>query len=297
MHDRRLLICPGATKAGTSWLYRWLSGHSDCHLKAVKELHYFSSDTPDEIQKRVDVLSRQVANFEGQLLEAQAASQDWKVRNMMRRITDTNGLIATLQSDRSDLAPYTDYVGQGAEAAQVVGDITPAYATLDTDKLSKILETKMDVRVLFLVRDPLDRLWSHVRMHAKRYLREGQTVVEKSARVLDRIMNKDHESHITDRGDYVGIIGRLQAAFGDKLHVAYAENLSTEVGQKDICRFLGIAHEAPDQTDRAHTGLDIPFPEKRRRATVKFLKDQYDFVAANFGPVPSNWAMNRGLLA
>ena len=36
-----VLICVGATKAGTSWLYDHLRVHPDCHLRSIKELHYF----------------------------------------------------------------------------------------------------------------------------------------------------------------------------------------------------------------------------------------------------------------
>jgi hypothetical protein len=36
-------ICTGATKAGTSWLYRYFLGHPDCHLRAIKERHFFNS--------------------------------------------------------------------------------------------------------------------------------------------------------------------------------------------------------------------------------------------------------------
>jgi hypothetical protein len=37
------LICTGAIKAGTSWLYRYLLRHPDCHLRAIKELHFLNS--------------------------------------------------------------------------------------------------------------------------------------------------------------------------------------------------------------------------------------------------------------
>jgi hypothetical protein len=36
-------ICTGATKAGTSWLCRYLLAHPDCHLRAIKERHFFNS--------------------------------------------------------------------------------------------------------------------------------------------------------------------------------------------------------------------------------------------------------------
>ena len=33
----------GATKAGTSWLYRYLAAHPDGYLRSIKELHFFDS--------------------------------------------------------------------------------------------------------------------------------------------------------------------------------------------------------------------------------------------------------------
>ena len=41
MADPNLLICVGATKAGTSWLYRYLHDHEECHVRAAKECRYF----------------------------------------------------------------------------------------------------------------------------------------------------------------------------------------------------------------------------------------------------------------
>ena len=44
MADPNLLICVGATKAGTSWLYRYLHGSSGMpRVRAVKEYRYYFS--------------------------------------------------------------------------------------------------------------------------------------------------------------------------------------------------------------------------------------------------------------
>ncbi len=297
MSDRTLLICPGATKAGTSWLYRWLHDHSACHLRAVKELHYFSSFDSAELAKKTAVFESQVARYQAERDAAVASNTDWKIRNMTRRIGDTGDLIAALNGDRTGDAGYARYLTQSAPDGAIVGDISPAYAILDDATLARMASLPFRVKVLYLVRDPLERLWSHVRMHAKRFLRDGQEVVSKSGFVLGRILNKGHESHITERGDYAGTIERYARVFGDDLKVAFAENLSTDAGQKDICAFLGIHHEAPEQRDRSHVGLSIPFPEQRRRATVKMLADQYDYIAERFGPLPANWVANRAVLA
>jgi hypothetical protein len=38
-----LMFGLGATRAGSTWLYRYLAGHPECALPRVKELHYFST--------------------------------------------------------------------------------------------------------------------------------------------------------------------------------------------------------------------------------------------------------------
>lgn len=297
MADQTFLLCPGATKAGTSWLYRWLSGHPDCHFKAVKELHYFSSFDEGERAKKVSVFEGQIERFECERDQAAANGQGWKVDNMTRRIDDMRGLIACLQADRSDDAAYVHYLNNGADQARVVGDISPSYAVLSDANVARVAKLPFDVRVIYLVRDPLERLWSHVRMHAQRFLREGQEVVSKSSAVLWRILHKGHETHITERGDYVGTIAKYHAVFGERFKVVFAENLSNADTQRDICASLGVPFHAPENSGRTHEGMAIPFPEKHRRKTVEFLRDQYDFIANTYGPVPQNWTQNRELIS
>ena len=38
-----LMFCIGATKAGTSWLHRYISNHPESHMRGIKELHYFDA--------------------------------------------------------------------------------------------------------------------------------------------------------------------------------------------------------------------------------------------------------------
>ena len=48
-----MLYCVGATKAGTSWLYRALHDHPGCAVRAVKEMHYW--DTFDAEVRNSDI--------------------------------------------------------------------------------------------------------------------------------------------------------------------------------------------------------------------------------------------------
>jgi hypothetical protein len=39
----RLVYCIGATKAGTGWVYQYLRAHPECHMRTLKELHFFDT--------------------------------------------------------------------------------------------------------------------------------------------------------------------------------------------------------------------------------------------------------------
>ena len=63
MSDPALLYCVGATKAGTSWFYRTLHAHPECHLRAVKEAHYWDSFDPVELDLQLGTLRARVAEY------------------------------------------------------------------------------------------------------------------------------------------------------------------------------------------------------------------------------------------
>lgn len=43
MGDKKMFMCIGAQKSGTTWLHRQLRNHPQIWLPPVKELHYFDT--------------------------------------------------------------------------------------------------------------------------------------------------------------------------------------------------------------------------------------------------------------
>ncbi len=293
MSDPLILICVGATKAGTSWLYRALHEHPDCHLRAVKEVHYW--DTFDDAAR-----ARQIAAFAGRLDgflrtrdEAEAAGRGWQVRNMDRRIADMSDLIDMLDGDRRGDAAYLDYLQQGAGEARLVGELTPGYALLPGDLIARMAMARARVRILYLMRDPLARLWSHVRMQAERQKRPDQEVQSKANATLWRILNKGHETHVTARGDYAGTVAKLRDAVPEeRLMVAFAETMYKEGGFAAICAWLGIAPGVFDGAEKVHEGPKVAMRDDLRPMALEMLRPQYDWVAENVGPLPAEWRAN-----
>ena len=155
------LFCVGATKAGTSWLHDHLSGHDDCYFRSIKELHYFGLSDPVDVDTALNKTTKEIARITDQPTKFQG-------QNAMkqRRLADLRDWQAVLQKPLADLSAYRAYLTDGMANAKVVGDVTPGYALLPESRLKAMLDVGKDVRILYLIRDPLARVWSHVRMIA-----------------------------------------------------------------------------------------------------------------------------------
>lgn len=294
MSDPNLLLCVGAAKAGTSWLYRVLHDHPDCKIRAVKEAHYW--DTFDDVERAsfLSSFETQLAGFHEARHAAKENGLGWKVRNMDRQIKDMSGLIAVLDGDRTGDVAYSEWLLEGVEDQHLlVADITPSYAVLDDALMERMAKLTSTSKVLFLIRDPLARLWSHVRMQAKRNKNKKWTFEEKANNILWRVIRKGQEAHIVARGNYQLIIERLRRFIpADRLMVAFTETMFTPAGMAKICEFLGIAPVEFDAKTKVHEGAKAQIRSDLLPKAQAFLRDQYEWVAANVGPLPQTWQDN-----
>jgi hypothetical protein len=293
MGEPMIVYGVGATKAGTSWLYRYLHDHPDCQMKAVKELHYFDTFDAETRDGQLQEFLNARGRFAQVRLQAEKELKGWKVRNMDRRIADMDSLIRVIGGVREGDEKYIAYLTHNVDDNKLTGDITPAYSSLDETTLRRMVRAAPQAKFLFLVRDPLDRLWSHVRMQAKRFRNKDETVEIKSNNILWRVLNKGQETHLLERGDYPGAFARLRRAVpANQLMVEYAENLSTEKGLRRVCNFLEITYAAPVIEDRVHVGEPVQIKQELAAKTVEFLSDHYDWAAQTVGPMPDNWQNN-----
>ncbi len=292
MPDPAILYCVGATKAGTSWFYRLLHDHPDCALPAVKEAHYWDTFAAADRAKQLAAFDLRLQELRAARAEAAAADRGWQIRNLDRRIADMTGLIAVLAGDRRDDAAYLDWLTQGRGTARLYADMTPNYATLPDAQLQRMVTASPLTKVIYLIRDPLDRLWSHIRMQAHRQRQSHEIYEKKANNILFRMLNRGQETHILARGDYAGVIEKLRRVVpADRLMVAFAETLLTPEGLARVCAFLGIAPvDVPAQA--VHDGRPVLMLEKLRPRAQKLVFEQYDWVARNVGPLPQNWQDN-----
>jgi hypothetical protein len=281
-----VLFCVGATKAGTSWLYRYLSGHPDCHLRSIKELHYF-----DAIE--TGTLRSQKVRMEGDLLRARARQAESGSGPLIDAvIKDMADWIAVLGQGHRAIGAYLGYLANGAGAKRLVADITPSYALLPEGRLRMMAGIVPDVRFLYLLRDPVARLWSGARMVGRRQALEPDQVPARSIEAMEQMIS-GIEAGGADREDYAGAITRLQGAVPpQRLMIQLMDDLFTVSGLARLCRFLGIANFPGDFDTRHHEGPTLALPDDLRLRAQRALRPQYDFVARLFPDLPDSWRRN-----
>ena len=279
-----VFLCIGAAKAGTDWLHRQLSMHPECHLRAIKELHYFSSlergrlDRELEKHKGFQIALMRRMEREGRAPDAMQA----------QKLSDRADWMDVLDKGREDVPAYLDYLQNGARDGQVVADMTPAYALLPEDRLRQMGQMADEVRFLYLLRDPIERLWSHVRMIAVRRDPDGRVTRQRCARILQRTLS-GKEDQIAERSDYAATLDRLAMAVpGPQVLVEAFEDMIEGEGLQRLCRFLGIAPMAPDAAP-VHAGQLLDMTRDQRRAAADWLAPQYDAAERALGRMPESW--------
>lgn len=278
-----LLFGLGATKCGTSWLYRYLCAHPQCHMRTIKELHYFNALDRDERVRRLRALREQRALIVGK----QAVGQ----KTSARRLNDIDAWSHVVAGGGE--AEYLDYLMQGQDgAARLVGDITPAYALLPSEQLERMARLAPDVRFVYLMRDPVERLWSHARMIARRRSENGRDIARRARAIVDRVL-QGGEHHIAARGDYAAALARFDAALAPaRLLVMFYEELFTPKAVERLCAFLGLRTYRADFSKRVHGGASAELSGAQRAEAAGYLAPQYNIVAARMGRLPEVWEAN-----
>lgn len=151
-------LCIGAQKSGTTWLYHALCRHPQIRMPPVKEIHYFDRGDRPYI---LDLLSRK-APTRRRLMRwlregGRAGLKGW---------SELHWCVRFFCLPRSD-AWYTSLFTR--PDGIVTGDITPGYARMERDRVARVHRLLPDARILYLLRDPIDRAWSQAAMYFRQY--------------------------------------------------------------------------------------------------------------------------------
>lgn len=254
-------------------------------MRSIKELHYF--DALD--QNMLNNLARTNIEDQDKIAAQLNGAGQIRAEKLLRQFKDREDWAAVLQSGRRDVAAYLDYLHGSIDGEKLVGDVTPAYSLLSEKRLKMMATVAPDTRFIYLLRDPVRRLWSHVRMIATRRSDSGAAERIQTDEIFDAVL-AGNEDGITDRSDYRSVIGKLRNVVDpSRLLITYYEDIFGGDALARICDFLEISRMAPDEDKRIHAGQPLLMLDGQRLRARAWLEEQYDYVRAAIGNMPPAW--------
>lgn len=252
----------GAQKAGTTWLHKILSQQDNVNLGFRKEYHIwdyvFSDLGPKAPIKKPD-------------------TADTAMRRMMQSSSET----------------YTKYF-QGLINSDVntTGDITPSYSIINKSGLEKISSiirgAGFRIKVVFLMRDPIERIWSCVRMEKRDRLKLGHKLKDNfcDSRVNEYL---SMEAHVK-RSDYKTTLKNITNVFNEEeIYLGFYESLFNEKSINMLEDFLGFNLKNIDFSERVNVSNQEPISDETFQLLAEFLAPQYKFCNERFEGLDELW--------
>lgn len=284
--DKTILFGIGAQKAGTTWLYEFVSNHPECHLP-VKEIHYYDAvtlkDEADAVfNKRLSGLRKLIDRTMGL-----TGPERTRMLAQMERLFERLSMMTNATTDDSK---YLNFLLKGSEGKNVIGDITPAYCMLSRDEFRRMSVLSPNARFIFVMRDPIDRLWSGVRMRANK-VNDDQGTFEKHCTSMLEVSWKGESGKGPERSDYVWTLNELAASVpSEQILTLFFEDMFSAGSVDKLCKFIGIKTIPVNTTDEVYQGRKMAFPVSHLAKTYQSLAGQYDAMADRFGDVlPARW--------
>jgi hypothetical protein len=296
----------GGQKCGTGWLHSYLSEHPQVCQSPIKEMHVFDSlfardlgrdlgvwarKRVGELEEASDRVARAAASPPGPGEEPVGRPPNAMFKGFLRALPGQLEAmrellaIASAPDQREAMQRYAGFFERRIAPGHLVfGEITPAYCVLPPEGFEAMLALYPSARLIFIMRDPLDRFWSAVRHQAR---------IDPSFDPDSSVLGCLGDPRYLSRSDYRRTLTVLDDSVpADQTLTLFYEDLFA-VGDDSTLRritdFLGIDFDGGARDEVAHEGVGRSMPEAAETAVLHRLSDQYRYVADRFGRVPERW--------
>lgn len=257
LRNKTFLLCLGTQKAGTSWLWDFLKDIPNIDFGSLKEYHVFDR-----------LLFQEFIREDLKILDSVAADKQKILsnRNLWKRLL----MISNTQE-------YFNYFCNilNSQTKNLTGDFTPEYSLLDVDKLRYIKEEfenrNIKTKVIFLMREPVERIWSADRMT----MRETNRIIP--------LVGSHNSKFVEMFTRYETIIPKIESVFDEEnIYYNFYENLFTDDTIKEILSFLDIPFVKADFSKRVNSSKYQEIGKIQREFVQEYYSETYSFVKSKF---------------
>ncbi|MGG6238271.1 sulfotransferase [Nodosilinea sp. AN01ver1] len=257
----------GAQKAGTTWLWSILKSHPDVWMPPKKELHYFDRDRKYPSWSYLS---------EKHLLNRLTGSETYhkEFRRLLKEDLTSAVRSGSLQQMRWMMrfyfGSYDDpwYLSLFADGENLLkGEITPDYSLIDLEDIQAIKALLPKLKIVLLLRNPIDRAWSQVRFE---YTKGRFDQLDESAKIrhiLDQPKVSKRSEYVRMVNDWISVFGKesVFVGFYDEI-VSNPQNLIQKV-----CDFLDLDASKLPQKDLS---------ERKNVSVAKNIPVEIEFLLA-----------------
>jgi len=267
----------GVPKAGTTWLDFVLRQHPQVWLPPIKEIHFFDDYFAEESNAG---------------LRRYFSGNDW-VKNRWRRnlkAVAKNALrypspqkIRWAASFLCRRMSFDWYKGLFPDNGLLRGEITPGYCTIEDDKVEKVHHYFPNAKIILMLRNPIDRAWSHCRMEL--FGRKNRTSSEVSEEEVHQFLFTDQG--VRARSHFSRALAAWMRVYGNSaVFVGLYDDLANDPVRlaQNLFDFLGLSSEFVDLDGvadrRVHEGVKLPMSNQLRSQLTIFCAEEIKRVDA-----------------
>ena len=177
------------------------------------------------------------------------------------------------------------------------GDISPNYSTLSNKVIRRIVGYFPKLKVIFLARDPVERVWSHLSMEVHHHQIESFDVTD-----IDEVNRKLLRRGMLLRSYPSTVVARWKRhVHPDRFSIYFFDDLQrnpTEL-RRSVLDFLGADPDKPgsrmavDYNSWARMEK-LPLTEEVRSHLARFFKKELKTCAARLGGAAKSWPTRYG---
>ena len=262
-------ICIGAQKAGTAWLSQCLQAHPYLWNPGIKELHFFDKASSTDDKK--NPLSVALTKRHLKKIEQKAKSGKFLIRPELSQ--------AIIKSKQITYQDYLNFFALAPNNSKT-WEITPSYGSMSIQKIEKMNELLPHTKYLYIVRDPISRALSSLRMTIERGVKKG----EEQSTIIDRWLSQQ-----LNGGRYSKHIPKMNKILGDNQKIIYLPFglIKTKPLQflRSLETFIGIPESNYSNvysTQYHKTNKSVNIPPKITALVENELENEKDFLQSFF---------------
>lgn len=249
-------LIAGPQRTGTTWIHENLRDHPDIHWPRLKEIFFFSRLATPEDPK------------------FQSADLDWYLSQF--RDPAWMKVAKVLFTFRSTGHLYSP---------KVRGDATASYAAMAPELIEEVVTLNPAIRVVLMVRDPVERAWSHAKKDLVR--NRGRRFEDVTEREFEEFFKSPYQLRCAQYAENIANWSARLAA--GHLYVGRFDDVTARPTSllAEICRFLGVRSESRFLGRAVHRPVNPtpaePVPEHYRAMLTGLLSRDIESLPRRFG--------------